>query len=214
MRKTLLDNGFHSYLSEGANLVGIPQIPALLDLNNTSIPTKIIPYSKAKRVKSKRGYIHFYMHDKGFWTVLYDLKKHIGLFQQFDGLITPDPTLDMRQSRCLQESTVWFRQAVGHFAQTHGIPVIPNVRWGDESTFDFCFLGIPKHSIVSVSTHGFIDTHELKAFFRNGLNRMIAELEPTDVLVHGYMPEEVFGGYENCTQFHRYPSEIETAHSR
>ena len=120
----------------------------------------------------------------------------------------------MRQSRCLQESTVWFRQAVGHFAQTHGIPVIPNVRWGDESTFDFCFLGIPKHSIVSVSTHGFIDTHELKAFFRNGLNRMIAELEPTDVLVHGYMQEEVFGGYENCTQFHRYPSEIETAHSR
>lgn len=214
MRKTLLDNGFHSYLSEGAHLIGTPQIPALLDFNNTSVPARLIPYSKARMVKSKRGYIHFYMHDERFWTVLYDLKKHIELFQQFDGIITPDPTLDMRQSRCLQETTVWFRQAVGHFAQTNGIPVIPNVRWGDESTFDFCFLGIPHQSIVSISTHGFIHSRELKNFFRQGLHKMIEELKPTDVLVHGYMPDEIFDDYINSTQFHRYPSEFENTHSR
>jgi len=33
---------------------------------------------------------------------------------------------------------------------------------------------------------------------------MLSELEPTDVLVYGAMPDSVFGDYLHCTRFHHY----------
>lgn len=43
-----------------------------------------------------------------------------------------------------------------------GIRVIPTVAWSDRGSFDFCFKGIPKGSIVAVSTYMFheSDHHE------------------------------------------------------
>ncbi len=38
MRKTILDDGFHNYLVEGAAFVGSPGIPALMNLKNIQIP--------------------------------------------------------------------------------------------------------------------------------------------------------------------------------
>ncbi len=181
-------------------------------MHNTQIPKSLIPYEKIRKARNKRQYVHFYMHDKGFRNVLTDLKRHIWLFQQFDGIITPDPTLDMKQSRCLQQTTVWFRQAVGSYCQRHGIPVIPNIRFGTEKTYDFCFLGVPRHSIVAISTHGCVDTKEKKAHFRKGLEQLLRVLEPDDILVHGYMPHDVFDDYLSFARFHRYPSEFEKKH--
>lgn len=77
MRKTIFDDGFQSYLTEGATFVGNPGIPMLMDLNNTQIPRDMIPFSKAKKCNDKRKYIHFYMHDVEFSRVLTATNKYI-----------------------------------------------------------------------------------------------------------------------------------------
>lgn len=82
-----------------------------------------------------------------------------------------------------------------------GIPVIPNIRWSDEKSFEYCFLGVPKHSIVSKSTHGCIRSSTQKEMFK--------QLEPAAVIVHGFMP---FNDYLDSTLFYRFPSEFEAAH--
>lgn len=38
MKKSILDDGFQAYLTEGAFLVGDPGIPMLMDLGNARIP--------------------------------------------------------------------------------------------------------------------------------------------------------------------------------
>ena len=48
----------------------------------------------------------------------------------------------------------------------------------------------------------------------SGTEEMIRVLEPTDVLVHGYMPDEVFGRFYNYAEFHRYPSLFEQKHKK
>lgn len=106
-------------------------------------------------------------------------------------------------------TNTYFNRAVGVYLQQHGIPVIPTVRWSDEDSFRYCFNGLPKHSILAVSTHGCIKSNEQKRIFRVGLLKMIELLEPTDVIVHGYMPESVFGGLEKLTRFHNYPNHFE-----
>lgn len=53
MRKTILGDGFHSYLVEGASFVGAAGIPALMNLSNTQIPKGLIPFEKAKQASKQ-----------------------------------------------------------------------------------------------------------------------------------------------------------------
>ena len=81
--------------------------------------------------------------------------------------------------------------------QKHGIPVIPNIRWSDESSFDYCFLGVPKGMMVSVSTHGCITSREERRMFKTGVSAMLETIQPEIVLVHGYMPDDIYIKMEN-----------------
>ena len=213
MRKTILDDGFHSYLTEGAEFVGEAGIPMMLDLKNTQLPKGLIPFEKINSKKfDKRRYVHFYMHDKYFSKVLTATNKYVDILKQFDGVITPDCTMLIGQSKCLLETNTYFNRAVGLYLQKQGIPVIPNIRWSDERSYDFCFLGVPKNNIVAVSTHGCIRSKEQKRIFKAGLEEMLKRLEPSTVIVHGYMPEEVFGEFHKQVPFYRYPSLFEQTH--
>lgn len=61
-RKTVLDDGFQEYLTEGAVLVGAPGIPMLMDLPNAQIPRGMIPFEKARTCKNHRHmYISIWM---------------------------------------------------------------------------------------------------------------------------------------------------------
>ncbi len=211
-RKTIFDDGFQSYLTEGAATVGAPGIPMLMDLNNTQVPRDIIPFSKARTCSNKRQYVHFYMHDAQFSQVLTATNRYLDLLKLFDGVITPDCTMAIGQSPCLQQANTYMNRAVGFYLQKNGIPVIPNVRWSDQSSFDYCFLGIPKNVIVSVSTHGCITSREEREMFRIGLATMLDTLHPKAVLVHGYMPDAIFGEYKKQISFHRYASQFERTH--
>lgn len=214
MRKCILDDGFQAYLTEGSALVGTPGIPMLVDMHNTEVPSDIVPFEKCHREKNRRKYVHFYMHDKGFANVLTSTKRYVDLFRTYDGVITPDCTMLVGQAQCLLQTNTYFNRAVGVYLQKQGIPVIPNIRWSDESSFEYCFLGVPRYTIVSVSTHGCIRSAEQKKLFRIGLQAMIDELAPTDVLVHGYMPDSVFSPFDGLTRFHRYPSQFERTHGK
>ncbi len=212
MRKTLFDDGYHHELTEGAKVIGEDGIPVLADMKNTQIPKELVPFNKARTKKDKRGYVHFYIHDKGFACVLNNVKRYIQLFRQYDGIITPDPTMGINNSLCLLKVSTYFNRAIGFYCQRNGIPVIPNIRWTNEKSYSFCFLGVPKNSIVAVSTHGCCRSKVEKELFRDGLYKMIEELEPIGVIVYGHMPKEVFEGFEEKTRFYRYPSEFEQTH--
>ena len=68
-----------------------------------------------------------------------------------------------------------------------GLRVIPTVSWGNENTFDFCFLGIPKGSTVAVSTY-MVSEHdnrcEQKEFFMKGYQEMLRRIEPERIICY------------------------------
>ena len=206
-----LDDGFQQYFTEGATFVGSAGIPMLMPLNNVQIPKDMIPFTKARSSTNKRKYVHFYQHDKEFSVVLTATKKYLDLLKLYDGVITPDCSMIINQSPCLQQTNTYMNRAVGFYLQKNGIPVIPNIRWGDERTYTtvelpekIAFLGAPKHSILSVGTYGCVKTTESKRYFRDGLVAMLDELEPEVVLVYGSMPKQIFEGLETRTRFIQY----------
>lgn len=213
-RKTIFDDGFQAYLTDGATFVGECGIPMLMDLQNTQIPHDIVPFSKLNTNTDKRKYVHFYMHDKAFSTVLTSTTRYIEKLKAYDGVITPDCTMMIGQSPCLQQANTYMNRAVGFYLQKNGIPVIPNIRWSDESSFDYCFLGVPQNSIISVSTHGCLSTVEQKQMFKIGMKETLRILNPKAILVHGFMPDSVFGEFKDQVPFYRYASEFERTHRK
>lgn len=214
IRKTIFDDGFQAYLTEGATIVGEPGIPMLMKLDNVQIPKDLVPFSKVNICKNRRQYVHFYLHDRAFSTVLTATTRYLDILKLFDGVISPDCTMMIGQSPCLQQANTYMNRAVGFYLQKSGIPVIPNIRWSDESSFAYCFLGVHPNSIVSVSTHGCIATKQQRTMFRIGMEAMLDVLRPSAVLVHGYMPSDIFGQFINQVEFHRYASEFERTHKK
>ena len=100
------------------------------------------------------------MHDKEFSHVLTATNRYLTLLREFDGVISPDCSMAVGQAKCLQQANTYMNRAVGFYLQQHGVPVIPNIRWSDEESFEYCFLGVPKDTIVAISTHGCLKTKD------------------------------------------------------
>ena len=62
---------------------------------------------------------------------------------------------------------------------------IPTISWASEETFEFCFDGIPKGSIVSISTIGIKGSDEAYQIWKKGMDEMIKRIEPSAILVYG-----------------------------
>ena len=48
--------------------------------------------------------------------------------------------------------------------------------------------------------------------FKTGMAAMLEKIEPQAVLVHGYMPDSVFGDFNDIVPLYRYASEFERTH--
>ena len=57
-----------------------------------------------------------------------------------------------------------------------------------------------------------ITSREERRMFKTGLGAMLDVIQPKIVLVHGYMPDEIFGEYVGQVEFHRYASQFERTH--
>ena len=53
---------------------------------------------------------------------------------------------------------------------------------------------------------------EQKQMFKTGMVAMLEEIEPQAVLVHGFMPDSVFGDFKDIVPLYRYASEFERTH--
>ncbi len=96
----------------------------------------------------------------------------------------------------MQQWNIYRSRALAHWLQENGVPVIPNVRFGDERTYETACLGIPKHSTISVGSHGCIKLNREREYFKSGLDYIVDRLQPSAIVVYGAAPDSVFGEYQ------------------
>ena len=212
MLKNKIDDGFNPELVYGAFFDGNLEIPQIKKPDKIIIPSALIPFSQRNRSSNYKEFVHFYEHDKNFATVLTAAKEHLDCLKLFQGVVSPDCSLYRDMPLVLQMANTYMNRAIGHYLQSKGLYVIPNIRWGDERSYTtiefpekFAFLGVPKHSIVSIGTYGCIKSKENKIYFTEGLEAMLDELEPEVVLVYGGMPDSIFTKVKDRTKFVHYP---------
>lgn len=211
-RKAIIDDGMNPELVKGATFDGIFQIPKMKAPKHIFVPEKIIPFTQLdKDNHPSNNAIGFYEMDVKFSEMLINTDECLERIRPFGAMITIDSSLYRNAPLAVQIANTYRNRAVGYKAQCKGLYAIPQIRWETEETYTtkvfpekLAFLGAPKHSIVAIGTYGCISGRDNKYHFKAGLESMLEELEPTDVLVYGSMPEKIFGDYLTCTRFHQY----------
>ena len=153
--------------------------------NDNCIPKDLIGFNYAKTSKEKNVGIHFYVDDYQFERVWNAPEKYIDVLAEYDCILSPDFSLYMDMPMPMKIWNVYRSRQIGAYYQSKGIKVIPTISWAEPETFEFCFQGIPKGSVVSVSTIGVKQNKEALQIWEDGMREMINTIEPSAIIVYG-----------------------------
>ncbi|MCR5095524.1 MAG: DUF4417 domain-containing protein [Erysipelotrichaceae bacterium] len=216
---------FGAYMMVGAEYdvehYDIPYVDVRRDI---ILPDKLISYSKVNLVDSKENvFVHFYQDDYifdgtyGIWNaLLYDNQFKKGFcFEKLDkvsGIICPDYSIYGDMPKDQQIWNVGRSRRIGSYFNRIGIPAIPNVHWLGPESYEYCFAGLRKNTIVAVSTLGCLRSNLDKSIFMPGLQYLIDSIVPDVLIIYGSLTEEIRSVLsEKHAKYLYFPSEISEA---
>lgn len=161
--------------------------------NDNFIPDDLIGFNYAKSSKEKSCGIHFYVDDYQFERIWNYPEKYVDILSEYDCILSPDFSLYMDMPMPMKIWNIYRSRQIGAYYQSKGIKVIPTISWAEKETFKFCFRGIPKGSIVSVSTVGVKENKDALAIWHDGMTEMIKKIKPSAILVYGGKIDFDFG---------------------
>lgn len=151
------------------------------------VPSDIISFSRARLAAKGRPYtaIHFFIYDYFFECVWSSPERYIEMFKRFWGIISPDYS---HYANMTMPDVMWNssrNKKLAAFYQQKGINVIPNVSWSRPWSYDFCFDGVPKKSVIAInSTSVGYDSFSTDLWIR-GYEKAIETLEPVKIIRYG-----------------------------
>ena len=204
---------FHSFLVEKADYDGYFELPKIR--TSSQLPDSVITFSKAmaRTWKDFDCWVMFYEHDVKFERLWHNPKQYLAKLKKFKGIISPDFSLYRNMPLCMQMWNTYRGRAIAVWLQNNGAEIIPNVRFNDERTYEFCFDGIEKFKTVAVGTHGCIKNRIDKDYFKDGLAEVVRRLSPRTIIVYGAAPDDIFKKYRDAS-INIMPFESEFSKSR
>lgn len=135
--------------------------------------------------------VHFYLDDYQFERVWNDAPRYLPILSRFKAVMAPDFSMYTDFPRAVQIFNHYRKMWCAAYWQEHGIKVIPTICWSTPDSFEWCFDGIPKHSLVCISTVGGFGNHEdNKGAWLEGYEKCLEVLEPSKILLFGkHFPE-------------------------
>lgn len=160
----------------------IVKVPELSDMSYNICGLNTINSSK---IKPEEYCVHFYLEDYMFERVWNRPTVYVDKLKQFAAVMQPDFSLYTDMPIPMQQWNHYRKQWLAAYWQSNGIKVIPTICWSDEQSFDFCFEGVPKNSVVTTSYFGCAQKDEYWDLFLKGYMKMMETLEPELILLYG-----------------------------
>ena len=162
---------------------GYWELPAIGRCN--VVPDDLVGFNYAMNSDVSGAGIHFYIDDYQFERVWNDPDKYLPYLKAAQCVLMPDFSLYMDMPLPMKLWNVYRSRAISHYWQRNGINVIPSLTWADEKSYDYCFDGIPKGSIVAVSTVGVKNSDKAMKVWSDGMRDAIRKLRPSRILLYG-----------------------------
>ena len=182
--QTLLRNQF-----PGKGKLKIPIIPKFQEKAGDFDDLLLIGFDKTHLEDQNHleRMVHFFLYDYRFERVWKNPDNDIEKLSRYRAVLSPDFSMYLEMAPVMQLYNVFRNRWCGAYWASKGLRVIPTVNWGDESTFDFCFEGIEKGSVVAVSTYMASEhdnRQDQKEWFMAGYNEMLRRIEPEKIVCY------------------------------
>ncbi|UXC64350.1 DUF4417 domain-containing protein [Ligilactobacillus agilis] len=164
-------------------VVGIYDMPVLRKVEH--VPKGLLGFNYAGSSKKYEAGIHFFLDDYQFERLWRSPQTYINMLSKFDCVLTPDFSLYTDMPKAMMIWNTYRSRLIGQLMQKAGIIVIPTVSWADETTFDFCFDGLPQESTLAISTIGVKQNQSKYKVWQFGVNEMIKRCRPKKLMIYG-----------------------------
>lgn len=163
---------------------------------------EFIGFNCAKNAKeTDTKAVHFFLDDYRFTALWSYPDRYVEMLKRFKYVLAPDFSLYTDFPKALQIYNHYRKHWLGAYWQMNGINVIPTIGWSDKESFEWCFDGEPRNSVVAVSSVGTQKSKESKQKFLDGYMEMVKRLEPTQIIFYGNVPDECKGNIVHIKQF-------------
>lgn len=139
---------------------------------------------RSRTHENKNVGMHFFLDDRRFERVWNSPNKYLSFLDKFGCVLSPDYSLYTNMPKAVQIFNHYRKHWLAAYWQSLGYTVIPTIAWSDEESFEWCFDGEPKNSIVAVSNLGCCRTGSARQLFMLGYNEMLKRLQPKEVLFY------------------------------
>lgn len=182
--------------------VGKYGIPIIKKQNIDISKIELWGYAKAKLDEDEYNSktIHFFMHDWKFDNVYEKADVAMEKLAQYYALLTPDFSCYANMPIALQINSTFKSRWCGAYWQSQGMKVIPTINWSVDESYEFCFDGIEKGSVVAISTY-YIKENDRG--FIEGYNKMLEVIEPSAIICYGEQFKSMRGNIKCISPYNK-----------
>lgn len=185
------------FLITGCELTEKYQFPIIPACHLDSMPLDSIDFEESfsRKIKNHRKLnVNFYIDDTKFTRFWNNPDKYMEHLKCFHSVTMPDFSISTGEKGMPMPLNIYNKyrnHALAWYLNMNDIKVIPSVSIADKDSYDWCFDGLPKHSLLSVCTNGRVRAKASRIEFCEGFKVMCDRLEPIGVIIVGYMPDEL-----------------------
>lgn len=194
-----LASGFY----KGDGKYGIPEIQPVYEYD----VNKWIDFNHVKQYGTKNDKnvgVHFFIYDYQFERVWNTPDKYLTYLSRYGCVLSPDFSIFTDFPLAVNLFNHYRKHWLANYWQERGITVIPSICWCDEASFDWCFEGEPKNSIVAVSDVGCRGSKRDMAGFRRGYDEMIKRLNPSKIILYTHTVKNDYPGNVVCVPWNHW----------
>lgn len=173
--------------------------PIILPTYDVPNVDRFIEFDYCKRIREnhKNLGVHFFEDDYKFERAWTSPNKYGEMLSKFGFILGPDFSVYANMPKAVKIYNHYRNNWLCRYWQEmFNIKVVPTVMWGYEDSWDYCFDGYPKNSIVAVSNVGMAKSKDEKSYFMDGYNEMLKRLNPMKILFFTRNFEVVSGNVE------------------
>ena len=190
-RQTRFWENCEKRIFDGVGKYDIPEIQGMYDVDEIS---DFIGWNYALKEKHPENKaVHFFVDDYQFNRLWTNPDAYLEKLRRFQYVFTPDFSPYADFPKAVQVFNHFRKHWIGAYLQQNGERVIPTVTWSYPPSYDFCFDGEPKNSVVAISSVGCMKSKRNKQMLIDGYNEMVKRLEPSCIIFYGMVPDECTG---------------------
>lgn len=168
--------------------VGEYDMPALLPTHISKEVVKQTPLQGFNFVLSdkKRSLkaCHFFLHDYQFERVWKYPDRYVEVLRQYRFVLSPQFSTYDDMPKATKIFNMYRNKWCARYWQECGITVVPTIAWSANDDFEYYMDGIPKHSVIAISTMGDGRWGGYKQFYKY-YDKTVDYLEPELIILYG-----------------------------